>query len=118
MQDLPNPLVESFVAAAEKNDPLTFPKLVSHALVEGSTSWRSHDQMTAADRIDSAQHRFREHHHSRAAAVRLVVSGSMLVGRELAKIPHAHIDQSLLHAAGDDALGEQRIEHPRKDRDE
>ena len=74
--------------------------------------------MAAADLLDRAQHRLGEHHHPRPAAVGLVVRRAMAVAREVAEVVHAHVEQSLLDAARDHPLGDERIEHPRKDRDE
>ena len=71
-----------------------------------------------ADRLHRAKHRLRQHHHPRPAAVGLVVGRAMPIGRVLAQIPHAHVEQSLLDPARDHALGEERLEHVREDGDE
>ena len=115
-------MVEAFVTAAEEDDVLLLRELERHALIEAApcgevmTMWPA--VVSFAMRFDGAKHRLRQHHHPRPAAVRLVVGGTMPIGGVLAQIPHAHIEQPLLDAPRDHALGEERREHVGEDGDE
>src|SRR6266550_3750617 len=87
-------------------------------LIESAALRRSHDNVPASNLLHASQHGLRQHHHPWPAAVRFVIGRPMFVARKLTQIPYAYIDQPLLDSARDHTLGEEWIEHARKDRDE
>ena len=116
-------LVDPLVAPRQHDDPIHAGQSCRLRVREAAALRRWHDHglrrpVRGGDGLDRPHQRLRLHHHARPAAERRVVNDPVPIGRLVAQVVHHHIDQPASDRPRDDALGEEGLDHPRKDRDD
>ena len=113
-------LVDALVAAAHKQQALTFEQALGHMLRKGlATGGEEHYGglgTLGADGLDGLGNRLDLHEHALPAAVRLVIDGTMAVVRPDAQVIRLKIKKAGLAGAAQDRCGHDGLKHLGKDR--
>ena len=120
-------LVDRFVASAQQHQTRLVLQL-HHPLMVQRPALRRHEHhprrgkpqahLALTGGFDRRFQRLGQHHHAGTAAVRAVVHGAVLVGREIARIPQRQAPAPLLEAAAGHARLRQRGKHFGKQADD
>ena len=119
----PDPIVESFVSAAQEHDVLVSaqpPRLRLHEpfALRRRQDHRERRAARRLDRVERAEDRIRLQHHPRAAAVRHIVDHAMPIGREVAEVVHLHVERAARNRPPEDARRERLPNHRRENGDD
>ncbi len=114
-----DPLVDTFVAAAQQREAVELGEFVGHRLVEATTRGRKVEQWPRRlDGLDGAKERLRHHHHASAPAEGGIVDRVVNVGRGLTQVVHSDVEMAVAATSPDHRLIGDVIDHLRKDRED
>src|SRR3954468_1631676 len=122
-QMLADPFVDPFVPAAQDHQVIQRAQPLRDVVRQSLAVGRGQDHRRwraplLANPVDRRKQRFGLQHHPRPAAKRHVVDDPVPIGREIPQVVHAQIDQPSRDRPSDDALGQRRLHHLRKDGDD
>ena len=87
-------MVDALVASAEEAEPVGRRELLGDALREPAAARTEEEQRPRrVGRLDGGEHRLGADHHARSPAERVVVDRAVDVGRVLAQVVEAQVEQ-------------------------
>ena len=120
-------LIDGFVPPAQQHEPGLVRESHDPFVVERRTLRRHHHHTCTAyalgrlrrfRRADRRFERLGQHDHAWTAAIRPVVDGTVIIRREIARIPRPQAESALLRRSARDAPLGDRAEHLGKERDD
>ena len=112
---LANAVVDALVVSTENNEVALHREAVGHGLVELFTVGRGENHFVIVafglERCDAVVDGLALHHHSRKAAVGIVVDAAMFVGGVVTQVVHMNFDQSFFLRSRQDGGVEEAVEH-------
>ena len=112
---LTNAVVDALVVSTENNEVALHREAVGHGLVELFTVGRGENHFVIVafglERCDAVVDGLALHHHSRKAAIGIVVDAAMFVGGVVTQVVHMNFDQSFFLRSRQDGGVEEAVEH-------
>jgi hypothetical protein len=114
---LSDSVIYSFIAPAKQAESVSSRKLVSHRLIEGFPARPEQEERThGVCGCDGLEDRLSLHDHSCSSSEWRIVDGAVDVGRLIANVVAAEVEQTALPGLSEQAFGAETVDEARKQR--